>query len=62
MTDFVPCPTCGGRAVVPIDRVADLTATDLERMIERGRKQLAALEHICEDPPPTRPRELRAEP
>jgi hypothetical protein len=56
--DMVTCPTCQGRAVVPIDQVADLTAAELERQVRAGRQQLDVLERIASTPPP----DMRAKP
>jgi hypothetical protein len=52
MADLVSCPACQGRGLVPLDQVADLEAADLERLTERGKAVVNALEAIILEPPP----------
>lgn len=51
MTDFVACPTCRGTGLLPLDLLPEADAADRERMVERVRADLAALEAIVAEAP-----------
>jgi hypothetical protein len=41
--DYLPCPACHGRGLVPVDQVADIEAAERQRWAERIAADTAAL-------------------
>jgi hypothetical protein len=48
VTDHVVCPSCGGRGIVHIDQVADLTAADRARWVEQQAALLADMHAVAD--------------